>query len=247
MRSSHPILVLAIVATTLFTVGLACNSSSDAGPSTANNSSGGPTTGPASKPIAGDYAAVGTNPDGRKYNATLKVPPHEDVYQFTWLSGKSTYDGVGVMTDNEVAVSFTDGESGKGCGVVLYKITSNGSMEGKIGYWGTNTLETESAVRKTGSGNDLDGVYNVTGRNPEGKDYTGTLTVIQSGDGYTFDWDAGTAISGFGIRADQYVAVGFGGKKCAFVGYDVKSDGSLVGKWGTQMSRKLGSETATKK
>ena len=73
----------------------------------------------------------------------------------------------------------------------------------------------------------------ISGKNPDGKAYKGTLTGIQSGAGYTFDWDAGTAVSGFGVRADQYVAVGFGGKQCSFVGYDVKSDGTLEGKWGS--------------
>ena len=43
----------------------------------------------------------------------------------------------------------------------------------------------------------------ISGKNPDGKAYKGTLTGIQSGAGYTFDWDAGTAVSGFGVRADQ--------------------------------------------
>ncbi|MBV9216075.1 MAG: hypothetical protein JO053_07860 [Acidobacteria bacterium] len=251
MRRTQPFLILSVVAAILFTAAFACNS--DSGSSTSNGSSNSSSnsttsTNSSSHNIAGDYKADGTNPNGQKYSADLKVTPHDDVYQFTWVSGKSSYDGVGVMTDNEVAVSFAgDGGSGKGCGVVLYKIASPGNMEGKIGYWGTNTMETETAVRKTGNGNDLDGVYNVSGKNPQGKDYTGTLTIIQSGEGYTFDWDAGAQISGFGVRADQYVAVGFGGKQCAFVGYDIKSNGNLEGKWGSQFGRKFGSETATKK
>lgn len=79
----------------------------------------------------------------------------------------------------------------------------------------------------------------ISGKNPDGKAYKGTLTGIQSGAGYTFDWDAGTAVSRFGVSADQYVAVGFGGKQCSFVGYDVKSDGTLEGKWGSFGARVL--------
>jgi len=248
MRPSHPIFVIALVAAALFTAGFACNSS-DSGTSNGNSSSNNSTT-TKDKPshdIAGDYTTTGTNPDGKKFTTNLTITPHDDVYQFSWTSGKSQNEGVGVMTDNEVAVAFTDGASGKGCGVVLYKIVSPGNMDGKVGYWGKNTMETETAIRKTGSGDDLDGVYNISGKNPDGKDYSGTLTIIQSGAGYTFDWDAGTAISGFGVRADQYVAVGFGGKQCAFVGYDVQSNGTLEGKWGNQASRKFGTETAVKK
>ena len=255
MRHSNSLVTLLIVAVVLFSVGFACNSADSSTTSNNSTSAGNTSTAANSTPkpstpksIAGDYNATGTNPGGKgEYKAALTITPHDDVYQFTWTSGKNSYDGVGVMTDSEVAVSFTDGASGKGCGVVLFKIASDGSMDGKTGYWGTNTLETERAVRKTGSGSDLDGVYDVSGKNPDGKDYKGTLTVIKSGEGYTFDWDAGTAVSGFGIRADQYVAVGFGGKQCSFVGYDVKSDGTLEGKWGSFGARTFGTEIAKKK
>lgn len=48
-------------------------------------------------------------------------------------------------------------------------------------------------------------------------------------------------------RAGNLVAVGLGGKQCAFVGYDVKPDGTLDGKWGGRTSKTLGTEVATKK
>ena len=107
-------------------------------------------------------------------------------------------------------------------------------------------METEHGTKKKADA-DLDGVYDITGKSPEGKSYKGTLTVIQSGEGYTFDWDTGTSLSGYGIKAGNYVAVGFGGKQCSFVGYDVKPDGTLDGKWGSQFQRKLGTEIAKKK
>src|SRR5262249_44965193 len=150
--------------------------------------------------ISGDYDATGTNPDGHgNYKAQLKVTPHDDVYQFSWTSGGNSYDGVGVMTDNEIAVSYTDGGSGKGCGVVLYKIASDGSLDGKVGYWGVNSMESEHATRT--SGTDLDGEYDITGKNPEGKEYKGKLKVKHEGQGYGFSWDAGTPLEGFGMKA----------------------------------------------
>lgn len=150
------------------------------------------------------------------------------------------------MTDKQVAVAFTDGADGKGCGVVLYKIADDGSMDGKVGYWGNNSMETERATRKAKASGEIDGEYLVTGKNTEGKDYKGTLDVKVSGDGYSFAWDTGSIFEGFGIRAEKYVAVGFGGKQCSFVGYDVESDGTLNGKWGSQGSTKYGTETARK-
>lgn len=247
----NAVTILLFIAGLLLTLGFACSdsgsSTSSNGTPAGNSTSATPAPSSSAKNIAGSYDAAGTNPNGTAYKAGLVVTPHDDVYQFTWTSGKNSYDGVGVMTDGEVAVSFTDGGSGKGCGVVLYKIGSDGSLDGKVGYWGNNSMETEKAVRTKGSGSDLDGFYDITGKNPEGKEYKGTLTVIQSGEGYTFDWVAGNSFSGFGIRGDNFVAVGFGGKQCSFVGYDVKSDGTLEGKWGSFGSTKLGSETAKKK
>ena len=253
MKPSNSLTILFIVAAALFMAGFACNSGNDS--RTTNNAGGstnesrgtkGPEP-PATKSIAGSYSATGTNPNGSAYKADLVITPHEDVYQFTWTSGKVSYDGVGVMSDNEVAVSFTDGSSGKGCGVVLYKIASDGSMEGKAGYWGTNLMEIENAVPQKKGGSDLDGVYDITGKTPDGKDYKGTLTVIKSGPGYTFDWNTGGSLSGLGIRAGNFVAVGFGGKQCSFVGYDVQPDGTLDGKWGGLGVKSLGSEIAKKK
>ncbi|MEO6049861.1 MAG: hypothetical protein ABIP78_00825 [Pyrinomonadaceae bacterium] len=244
MKLSNSLTILFIVAAVMFSVGFACssdNSSSTTNTSVSNTTS----TKSTPKSIAGEYDATGTNPTGTEYKAGLVVTPHDDVYQFTWTSGKNSYDGVGVRSDSEVAVSFTDGASGKGCGVVLFTINKDNSLDGKIGYWGNNSMETEKATPK--SAGSLDGVYDIVGKNPDGKACKGKLIVIQSGDGYTFDWEAGTSFSGYGLRAGDYIAVGFGGKHCSFVGYDVQSDGTLKGKWGSQFARKFGTEIAKRK
>lgn len=200
----------------------------------------------APKDISGSYAATGTNEgDKGNYAADLVVTNRDDVYQFSWDSKGVKYDGVGVQTENKVAVSFTDGEDGKGCGVVLYKINSDGSLDGKTGYWGTNTKETEKATRTGGS--DLAGDYDVEGKNTDGDSYKSKLSVKQSGEGYTFDWSGATPLKGFGIKQGDTVSVGFGGAKCSFVAYEVKSDGTLEGKWGGANSTSFGTETAKKK
>ena len=53
---------------------------------------------------------------------------------------------------------------------MLYKIGSDGTLDGKAGYWGTKTKESETAKRTSGS--DLTGEYDIEGKNPEGEDYT---------------------------------------------------------------------------
>lgn len=202
-------------------------------------------TGTTTPDIAGTYDISGTNEGGGgDYAGKLTVSNRGDVYQFTWDTAGKKYDGVGVQTGKAVGVAFAEGDNGRGCGVVLYKIGPDGSLAGKAGYWGTNSSETETATRTKGT--DLDGQYDVSGTNPDGKNYTGTLTVTKSGAGYEFDWNTGSFIAGFGIRQGDTVAVGLGGTKCGFVSYEVRSDGTLDGKWGGYGSRSVGTEVAKK-
>lgn len=250
MTRTNSVLSLILILSALLAAGLACGGSdTSTGNTTAGNTAAPAPAAPAPaapKNIAGAYNATGTNVDGGgEYKADLTVTGRDEVYQFSWASGGQSYDGVGVMSDNTVAVAYTEGTNGKGCGVVLYKINADGSLDGKSGYWGVNSAESEKAVRTKGS--DLEGNYDITGTNPDGKKYDGKLAVSKSGDGYTFAWTAGSSFQGFGVRTGDKVAVGFGGDQCAFVSYEVKPDGMLDGKWGGKGSKSFGTEVAKKK
>jgi hypothetical protein len=200
----------------------------------------------APKDISGEYEVNGTNENGAgDYKGTLDVTKRDEVYQFSWDTAGKKYDGVGVQNGSSVAVAFTEGTNGKGCGVVLYKINSDGSLDGKAGYWGVNTSESETATRTSGS--DLVGEYDIKGTNPDGKAYTGKLSVKSEGTGYTFKWTGTNTLEGFGIKQGDTVAVGLGGKQCGFVSYVVKGDGTMDGKWGGYGSTDVGTETAKKK
>jgi hypothetical protein len=259
VKNYKSILTVLFVAAVLFVIGVACNQS---GPSTTNsttnttssptttnstnstNSSNSSTSTSAPKDISGSYDVTGTNEGGGgNYKGTLKVTDRDEVYQFSWNAGK-TYDGVGVMTDNAVAVAFTEGANGEGCGVVLYRIGADGSLDGKAGYWGVNEAESEKATRTSGTG--LDGEYDVSGTDPKGTDYKGKLSVKTAGSGYAFSWNGGK-LTGFGIKQGDKVAVGLGGKQCGFVSYEVASDGTMNGKWGSVGTTTVGTETAKKK
>lgn len=258
MQNSNQKLTLFICLLVLLTIGMACSgsvttntttSNSTSNANTATNTASTNTAAPAPsapKNIAGEYEANGTNPDsGSPYKAALTITPREDVFQFSWKSGQNDYDGVGVVQENAVAVAFTNGKDGDGCGVVLYKIAADGSLDGKVGYWGENKMETENAVKKSGTG--VEGEYEINGKNPQGQAFKGKLMVKKEGLGYDFKWEAGETIEGFGIQAGNLIAVGFGGKQCSFVGYDIKPDGTLDGKWGFKTSKSLGTEVAKKK
>jgi hypothetical protein len=247
-----------IAACALLTVGFACGDSSSAptadhsatgGSSPAANSAPGSpasTPKPAPRDLAGRYAATGKNSDGGgNYEADLLVTKRDEVWQFSWDSKGKAYEGVGVQVDDRVAVSYTGGASGKGCGVTLYKINSDGSLDGTAGYWGNDKKETETATRTSGS--DLEGEYDIEGKNPKGETYTAKLKVTKAGDGYRFAWSGTNPFEGFGVKQGDYVSVGFGGDNCDFVAYEVKSDGALEGKWGGSGSTEFGTENAKKK
>jgi len=199
-----------------------------------------------SQDISGTYDITGMNENGAgAYKGNLTVTHRGEVYQFSWDTAGKKYDGVGVQTGDGVGVAFAEGENGKGCGVVLYKIGADGTLDGKAGYWGNNSSETESASRTKGT--DLEGDYDISGTNTAGQNYEGTLAVKKAGAGYTFSWNAGSPLEGFGIRQGNTVAVGIGGSKCGFVSYERKPDGTLEGKWGGYGSKSVGTETAKKK
>ncbi|MBV9215528.1 MAG: hypothetical protein JO053_05075 [Acidobacteria bacterium] len=210
----------------------------------ATNQTTQPTTGSSqttanSRDIGGEYDVTGTNPDGGEYSGTLLVEKKGEAYRFSWTSGKNSYDGVGVRMENAVTVSFTDGTSGQGCGAAQYWLNSDGTLEGKIGYWGVDNVGTEKAT-PTGPT-----TYNVTGTGPDGTAYTAKLTITPEGDGNRFHWSGGRTNEGYGLRFKDVVAVGFGGKLCSWVGYDIEDDGSLRGRWGFSGRSVYGKEFAT--
>jgi hypothetical protein len=242
-------LYLLVILALLIAVTTACNlgrksatKSDEKGGSSAGNASTA-TSAPAVPVanIAGKYNITGTNPDGAAYKGTLEVIPHGDVYQFRWNAG-SQYDGVGIVNGDVSAVSFTSGENGEGCGVVDYVIQSDGTLDGKWGYWGVNESGTERATRTSGSG--LEGIYDATGRNPTGKEYKTKISVESNGSLYKFVWTNNT--EGVGIKQGNNIAVGIGGNRCGFVAYRIKPDGTLDGIWGGSGSDGTGTEIAVK-
>lgn len=236
----------------LLACGLGCKFSSSSSSTSSSNSNNNESTNrntsstksnmPETPPdIAGKYSIAGTNPDGGGYKGSLEVIAHGDVYQFRWSAGNQS-DGIGIVNGNVVAVAFASGANGKGCGVVDYTIKSDGSLDGKWGYWGTNESGTEQATRSSGSG--LAGDYEATGKNPNGKEYKEKLTVESAGSLFKFSWSNNT--EGLGVKQGDNVAVGIGGARCGFVAYEIKSDGTLDGIWGGYGSEKTGTEKATK-
>lgn len=78
------------------------------------------------------------------------------------------------------------------------------------------------------------GKYNITGSNPNGTPYRGTLEVLAHGDVYQFRWVAGRQYDGVGVVNGDVVAVAFAdgpnGRGCGVINYVIRGDGSLLGR-----------------
>jgi hypothetical protein len=191
--------------------------------------------------INGNYHVTGGSENGPNYNGELQVIKRGDVYQFRWNVGDE-YEGVGVVNGKTVAVAWTSGSNGSGCGVVSYSILKDGALDGIWGMWGTSDAGYERATHVRGTG--LAGSYKVDGQNPDESPYETTLTVTAAGRGYQFQW--GNEWSGWGIKQGNTVSVGFGGERCSWVAYEIKPNGALDGIWGSYGSQNVGTERAVK-
>lgn len=208
-----------------------------------------PTATPTERAIAGVFAVSGTAANETEpYNGVLTVAPSGDVYEFRWQLNKGTFVGTGVQLGNVTAVSYSKPGGGKGCGVVLYKISADGSMEGRIARWGEEKFATISATRTEGNG--FVGKYSIAGSTTDFKTFAGHMTVKKDGGGYDlewvqdYEWDRDQSIVAFGIWKGSYSAASFGGRQCSFALYDISSNGNLEGDWGGQRTVYFGKENA---
>jgi hypothetical protein len=91
--------------------------------------------------LAREYAATGTNPDGRRYQVNISVQPAGRGYKFTWSNNS---EGFGIRLGDNVAV----GIGGDRCGFVAYQINPNGSLDGVWGGYGSQQIGTEKATKQ---------------------------------------------------------------------------------------------------
>ena len=94
----------------------------------------------------------------------------------------------------------------------------------------------------------VDGRYRVSGTNPDGAQYTGSLEVIAQGSVFEFRWNVGGQYEGIGVKNGKIVAVAFAnggdGSGCGVVNYMIMNDGTLDGRWGNWGTDASGTEKA---
>jgi hypothetical protein len=92
--------------------------------------------------------------------------------------------------------------------------------------------------------------YDVSGTNPDGSGYSGTLAVqVVSDTTYTVRWSiGGSTYTGFGMRMNDYLAATYTmDGKPGLVMYQVQDGGVLRGLWSVRGQDQSGTETLTPK
>ncbi len=176
--------------------------------------------------IVGSHDVTGTNQDGSRYTGTLDVSADNQVHAFTWVVGGSTLEGVGILRGNIATAAF----GGEECAVMSYFIMPDGGLSGQWAFIGTDISGSESALLPPGktAAEDLSGSYDVTGINPDGSDYAGSLVIDSNSDGATLGltWTFGsnTPVEGVGIRQGNMLLVGYGPRGCGINVFSVSTD-----------------------
>lgn len=198
---------------------------------------------PSERMISGVFNVTGAGDnDADPYTGVLTIANQGDIYGFRWSTTRGSRNGVGVQIGNTTAASYSAPGAGQGCGVILYKIASDGSLDGRIARWGEDKFGTEKATRVEGTG--FVGKYKVEGTASDGNPYKADLSIIKDGAGYFFEWKSDKSQVAFGIWKGGVAAASFGGRQCSFALYDIQSNGNLEGNWGGQKAVIFGTETA---
>src|SRR6185295_1462595 len=167
-----------------------------------------------------------------------------DVYGVEWAIEKSpAYKGVAIMNGNTLGVGWGMGAA---FGVVVYKIAG-----GKLtGTWATASSGPKAGIEDLEGPAGLNGKYKITkAAGPDGKAYTGEVTITPNGDVYDVSWVLpNEKFSGVAIKEGDLLIVGWGaaGKAAGVVSYQLNDKG-LSGKWGAPGSKQVGTETLAKK
>jgi hypothetical protein len=106
-------------------------------------------------------------------------------------------------------------------------------------------LTSGAAVAASG---EVEGTYDVLGKNPDGSEYKGTATIeVTSANTCRITWQTGASSSdGICMRNGSSFAAGCVlGDKVGLVVYDMKDDGSMVGLWTIADQAGVGSEVLT--
>jgi hypothetical protein len=186
-----------------------------------------------SNPVEGRWEITeGKDLDGNKYTGTVEITARDQadqLYSLEWNTSEGEFSGLGFLQDDHLFFGWAP--KGEIYGVILYRIQSDGTLEGKWTYSNTadQVIGQETATKE--GDDDLEGRYRVAGEDIEGE-YEGTLEIRRSGDTYQFDWSVDNqTLRGVGLRSDDWLIVGWGPQdKIGVLDYKIKED-KATGRW----------------
>ena len=151
---------------------------------------------------------------GRSYGGKVNIHQVNNLaygvstYDVSWKGDAANYNGVALKVNNVLYTGYATGKNSN-YGIVLYRAMDDGSLSGiwtGNGFNGSTGSELISGFAKK-----LDGIYTISGQTPEGKYYTGSITIHPDGQVYTCTWNIGeSTYTGVGILRDGIFAVGYG-------------------------------------
>jgi hypothetical protein len=174
--------------------------------------------------LTGIYRVQGTNPNGSHYRGMLTLTPFGKDFLFKWWIGRQTFTGSGQFAGRMLVVNW--GQTSP----VVYTINRNGSLDGE---WadGTATERLDLVARAAeGTVTSPAGRYRVSGRNPNGEPYLGTVSIVSRSGQYVLDWQVGSShYRGSGTLANNVLTVDWGDSSPVI--YALNTDGTLAGLW----------------
>lgn len=175
--------------------------------------------------LDGTYDATGTNPNGTTYSGEVTIQQNGSVYYFKWRIGRQVFEGRGTLRGDVLTVDWGQRYP------VIYRISSDGVLRGT---WNNGEATEDLSPRSRNSreeASQLNGVYNVKGKNPNGTTYRGEVTIQLRGSVYYFTWriGGGQTFTGRGTLRDDVLTVDWGQQYPVI--YRVSSDGILRGTW----------------
>lgn len=146
---------------------------------------------------------------GNPYHGAVRFSKRGDRYDVAWQTTGGDYTGIGLVRGDRVCVGWSTGSFG----VVLYKIGTDGTLDGTWSVKGSEAATSGVETATGGTPGKLVGRYLVVGSNPDAQNqYRGQLEITQTGKTYRLHWTTGDAsVIGVGLRIDDDLFVAWGG------------------------------------
>jgi|GEM_PF-702488 len=206
--------------------------------------------------IEGDYKIKGTS-ENTPYEGTLTITKRGEVYQLSWyLSNSEHYNGVGILNDGILCVSYINVDLGS-FGTAMYKVDKNMLRGVWVSLGESPVYGKENAIKKytkefpafynpSPSSILVEGTYKVKGKNQDGSSYKGMVRLTKKNGEYEVKWESGGNFYGIGLVDGDVMSIGWIDEEFKNFGVSwmkIKSPEVVEGFWATWGINNKGKET----